>query len=88
MGVVHDKVRKKVKEYIDADEDLYILTYSDHVLNAARVEIKNHKLNDCKCHQVLNDGYDFCAYIDEDGKLSCWAEDIFDVWEKALLEIL
>lgn len=86
--VIYDKVRKKVREYIEADKDLYILTYCDHVLNAARVEIKHHKLDGCKCHQILDDGYDFCAAIDDEGHLSCWADDIFDVWDNALTELL
>lgn len=86
--VIFDKVRAKVKEYIEEDKDLYILTYSDHVLNAARVEIKKNKLKDCKCHQILHDGTDECAWIDEDGHLSHWTDDIFDVWDNALTELL
>ena len=86
--VIFDTVRAKVAEYIANNEDLYILTYSDHVLNAARVEIKKHKLQNCKCHQILSDGTDECAWIDEDGHLSHWVDDIFDVWDNALTELL
>ena len=86
--VIFDTVRAKVAEYIANNEDLYILTYSDHVLNAARVEIKKHKLQGCKCHQILSDGTDECAWIDEDGHLSHWVDDIFDVWDNALTELL
>lgn len=86
--VIYEEVRAKVREYIAKDEDLYILTYSDHVLNAVRVEIKSHGLQNCKCHQLLNNGTDVCADIDEDGMLSYWVEDIFDVWDNALTELL
>ena len=100
MGVVHpeyrvanqkvifDDVRARVREYIYKNKDLYILTYSDHVLNAARLEIKKFKLQNCKCHQVLTTGEDFCADISDEGQLSCWADDIFDVWDDALTELL
>lgn len=37
---LYELIRNKVKEHIESDSDLFILTYSDHVLNAARVEIK------------------------------------------------
>ncbi len=86
--VIFDKVRAKVREYIENDEDLYILTYSDHVLNAARLEIKENSIQNCKCHQLLNDGTDVCADIDEDGMLSEWVDDIFDVWDTALTKLL
>ena len=86
--VIFEKVRAKIAEYVKENKDLYILTYSDHILNAARVEIKKNKLADCKCHQLLSNGTDICADIDEDGMLSVWVEDIFDVLDKSLTELL
>ena len=86
--VIFDDVRMKVREYIEADKDLYILTYSDHVLNAARLEIKKHKLQNCKCHQVLDNGEDVCVDITDEGQLGCWVDNIFDVWDNALTELL
>lgn len=86
--VVFEKVRAKVRDYIEKGKDLYILTYSDHVLNAVRVEIKKNHLEGCKCHQILSDGRDVCAEIDDEGMLTHWVDDIFDVWDKALTELL
>ena len=86
--VLFEDIRKVVSEYIARGEDLYILTYSDHVFNAARVEIKRHKLKNCLLHQVLDNGTDACAYIDDDGHLSHWADGVFDTWDNALTELL
>ena len=86
--ILFDTVREIVATYIDRDEDLYILTYSDHVFNAVRVEIKKHKLDNCVLHQILQNGTDECARIDNDGHLSHWANGVFDTWDNALTELL
>lgn len=86
--LLYDFVREKTKESIETNNDLFILTYSDHVLNGVRVEIKNHKFENGKCHQYLKNGEDICATISNDGRLDIWVEDIFDVWDKALTELL
>ena len=85
---LYETVREIVKEHIESDKDLFVLTYSDHVFNAVRVEIKKHKFEGAKCHQFLNGGVDLCADIDVNGRLTVWAEDIFDIWDQALIELL
>ena len=81
-------VRKIVKDHIESDSDLYILTYSDHVLNAVRLEVKAHNFSGSRCHQIVENNIDICAKIDEEGRLDVWATDIFDVWDQELLELL
>lgn len=85
---LYDEIRRIVKDYIKADRDLFIFTYSDHVLNAVRVEINKHHFVGAKCHQFLANGDDKCADITPEGGLTYWAEDIFDVWENALDDLL
>lgn len=85
---LYDTIRKIVREHIELNSDMFILTYSDHVLNAVRVEIKNHNYEGGKCHQILNSGDDICADITNKGGLTRWANDIFDVWEKALIDLI
>lgn len=84
--MLYDSIRERVHN--DSDKDLFILSYSDHVLNAIRVEIKKHNFVGGKVHQFTEDGGDLCADITEDGRLTIWADDIFDVWDKALTELL
>ena len=73
---------------IHQDKDLFILTYSDHVFNAMRVEIRKAKFQGAKVHNILNDGSDVIAEIDEDGHLTTWVDEIFDTWDNALTELL
>lgn len=81
-------VRSIVAKYIKEKKDLYILTYSDHVLNGVRLEVKKHGFSGAVCHQIMDDGEDICADIDDEGHLSVWADGVFDTWENALTELL
>jgi len=85
---LYDYVRAYVQNNIVAQRDTFILTYSDHVLNAVRVEVKRNNFRGAKCHQFLNDGTDIVAHIMEDGRLDVWVEDIFDVWDQAVAELV
>ena len=85
---LYDSIKMRVRNHIESDKDLFILTYSSIVLYAVRVEIKNYEFKGAKCHQFLNDGTDKCAVINENGQLSYWEEDIFDTIECALDELL
>lgn len=86
--MLYNSIRERVCEDIEKENDLFILTYSDHVFNAVRVEIKKHNFIGGKVHQFTQDGNDICADITQDGHLTIWADDIFDVWDKALTELL
>lgn len=83
-----DHVRETVARYIENDKNLYIITFSDHVLNAVRCEVKKHKFGNAVCHQIMENGEDIPAYIDKDGHLSFWADGVFDTWDNALTELL
>ena len=85
---LYEEVRKRVREHIEQDKDLFILTYSDHVFNAMRVEIRKAKFQGAKIHNILNDGSNVIAEIDEDGHLTTWVDEIFDTWDNALTELL
>jgi predicted ATPase len=80
--------REVVREHIEENKDLYVLTYSDHILNAIRLEVKKHKFNNANLHQIRDDGSDMLAFIDEDGMLSYWEDNVFNLWDKALIELL
>ena len=86
--VILDDMRKLVREYIKKDKDLYVLTYSDHIFNAIRLEIKKHKLDFCVLHNIMRNGCDVISAIDNDGHLSHWVDDVFDTWDNALTELL
>lgn len=81
---LYDSVKAKVEETFKHHKDLFILTYSDHVLNAVRVVIKNHGFLNGKVHQITKDGKDVIANISSNGKLDVWLNDVFDVWDQAL----
>lgn len=85
---LYGEIRKQVKKYLEEDEDLFVLTYSDHVLNAVRVEIKKHGFKGGRVHQFTKDGDEVVAHILPDGRLDVWVPDIFDVWEQALSELI
>jgi hypothetical protein len=82
-----DYIKDLTESHIKNDRDLFILTYSDHVLNAIRVSVKHLEFHGAKVHQIRKDGYDVCAGIDADGRLTEWLPDVFDVAETALLEL-
>jgi predicted ATPase len=81
-------IRGVVDKCITENRDLFILTYSDHILNGIRLEIKKHQFEGAVCHQILDNGEDYRAVIDKDGHMSCWANDVFDTWDIALTELL
>lgn len=85
---IYESIREKVKKHMEDGNDLFILTYSDHVLNAVRVEIKNHQFPGGKVHQIIATGEDIIADIGIDGRLDIWIEDIFDVWDQALYSLV
>lgn len=85
---LYNSIRKRVRDHIESDSDLFILTYSDHVLNAVRVEVLHHKFEGAKVHQVTSEGIDVIANIETSGAMSEWVSGIFDIWDDALDELL
>ena len=87
-NTLYKEMKKVVREHIENDKDLFILTYSDHVLNATRVEIKGHQFEGALCRQVNDDNEEHVATISKNGELSYWENGVFDVWDNALIELL
>lgn len=86
--VIYDVVRERIRKHLETNNDLFILTYSDHVLNALRMEVKIHNFEGAKIHQLTKDGDDIVASISKDGRMDIWVDDIFDVWDRALGELV
>lgn len=86
--VILNDMRALVADYIKRDKDLYVLTYSDHIFNAIRLEIKKHRLDFCVLHNIMRNGCDVISAIDDNGQLSHWVDDVFDTWDNALIELL
>lgn len=81
---IFEEVRKTVKEHIENNQDLFILTSSEYVLVAVRIEIKKHKFKGARCRYVLNNGEEDYADILEDGTVTNWCDEIFYMMETGL----
>lgn len=86
--IIYDVVRERIRKHLETNNDLFILTYSDHVLNALRMEVKIHNFEGVKIHQLIKDGDDIVASISKEGRMDIWVDDIFDVWDRALGELV
>lgn len=47
---LYNNSRRVVKEHIENDDDLFVLTFSDYVMYGILVEIKNHGYKDAVIH--------------------------------------
>ena len=56
--------------------------------NAVRIVVKEEKFESCKVHHVKETGEDIVGKIDTNGRMDVWVEDVFDVWDQALLKIV
>lgn len=81
-------MREVVSKCIADNKDMCIITYSDHIFNAVRLEVKKHNLTGCTLQNVLNDGTSCTSIIESDGHLNHWVDGVFDTWDNALTEIL
>ena len=84
---LYNNSRRVVKEHIENDEDLFILTFSDYVMYGILVEVKNHGYEDAVIHQLKINGEDAVSKIQSCGRYE-YVEGIFDVIDKALDELL
>lgn len=88
-ATLFDYIKDVTKQHINDNISLYCVTYSDHVLNAIRLTIKDYDGNvDAITHQVCNNGNVIEATILKDGKLTQWVDGVWDQWDKALMELL
>lgn len=88
-SVLFNRIQQVTKQHIDDGISLYCVTYSDHVLNAIRVVIKNYGSDiNAVTHQVCNDNTVVIATIDKKGCLSEWVDGVWDQWDKALMELV
>lgn len=68
---------------------MFVVTYSDAVFYAVRVEIKNKGIEDCMLYQVMNDGTEIHSMISNKGYvIGEWPKEIFDIDDKALIKLL
>lgn len=84
---LYNNSRRVVKEHIENDEDLFILTFSDYVMYGILVEIKNYGYEDAVIHQLKINGEDVVSKIKSCGRYE-YVEGVFDVIDKALDELL
>lgn len=84
---LYDEMKSRIEKHILEGKDLIICTYSDHVLNAARVMINKYEFENGVCRQFLDNGNELYAKINKRGRME-FAKDIFDVWDNALNELL
>lgn len=84
---LYNNSRRIVKEHIENDEDLFILTFSDYVMYGILVEIKNHGYEDAVIHQLKINGEDVVSKIKSCGRYE-YIEGVFDVIDKAFDELL
>lgn len=81
---IFEEVRQAVRDHIENDTDLFILTYADYVFYAVRLEISKYGFEGAKCHQILNSGDDVCADILKNGDMTNWVDGVFDIDGEAL----
>lgn len=86
------KLYKRFYELLNShkkeDNSIYIATYSDHILNAVRVFVKEQNFSNAKIYFYKNTEELIIIDILPNGKLSAWPDGLFDMWEKALMKLL
>lgn len=65
-----------------------ILTYSELVLYAMKIEIARHNFHGAKIHQFMDDGKDICVGIFPCRCIDKLSDGIFDATDHALNEML
>ena len=84
-----ERMIKVTNDCIKNNKSLYILTFSDHVLNGVRVAIKENKKEViAECHQLHDGGEVSICPINKEGDMSIWEKDIFDVYDSSLDRLL
>ena len=73
---------------IKENKPLYIMTWSDHILNGLRVAVKEMGYDDTIIYQVDENGKEHRTFLTKDGQLTEWVEGVFDTWDKTLLKLL
>lgn len=76
-----------IEKHFLEKSNLFILTYSDIVLNAVRIWIRKYECESAMLHQIKRNGEDVCCKINDDGSINVWVEDIFDAYERTLIEL-
>lgn len=83
---LYNNSRRVVKEHIENDEDLFILTFSDYVMYGIRAEVRLADIEGAKLYQIKSDGEVVISEIDSNGK--CQYINGFDVLRDALNDVL
>ena len=74
-----DNIMENVHEHINKNKDLIIITYSEIVLDAARLQMAKHSFKNGQCINVMDNNSVIKSDIDENGELSEWPTGVFDI---------
>lgn len=85
---LYNHIRAMVKEHIEQDKDLFILTFSDYVMYGVRAEVKKNCFDEAVVHILKSDGEDVISSIDSNTSKYDFVKGTFDVMSDALDEIL
>ena len=87
----NDFAKEFTKIYTNANKSITIITFNSAIMNALRIAYKkklNLKVSKVNFVIVDKDFNETTIKVNEDGSLSDWPEDFFDIWEKQLEEII
>ena len=73
-----DYIMEIVHENINKNKDLIIITYSEIVLDAARLQMARHSFKGGQCISVMDDNSVIEVDINENGELNEWPSGVFD----------
>lgn len=80
-GLLFDYVTDKINE-LKSDEDatLFILTYSEYALNAARIAVIKDPTVIVKVYQYDDEG-EHITRVNENGELTQWISGVYDTYD-------
>lgn len=84
---LYNNVRKVVREHIDNDEGLFVVTFSDYTMYGVRAEIRQAGFEGAMLYQAESGGGFVISEIDSNGKCR-YINGVFDVLRDALNEVL
>ena len=74
-----DYIMEIVHENINKNKDLIIITYSEIVLDAARLQMARHSFKGGQCISVMDDNSVIEVDINENGEMNEWPSGVFDI---------
>lgn len=83
-----EHVMREIQEYYDKNMDLNIVTYSEVVLDAARLWVARNQFENAECINILSNENLIIVPIDKYGELEKWVEGVFDTKMIVLRELI